>query len=185
MDMMPRLPSFVRRWGVLLVLSVLVGCARGTSTPVFAPPGPGPAPLASPLELSPFASPIPSREMQGAVVLVRNPTPEPGLASVQGILSVNGQAGAGQTLYLAPMIHEGGESLAGVAALDPVRDPRAESDGSGYFAFLRVRPGRYALGILSPAGPVLINRDGQEIIVEAEANHIADLQTVHIVPFGQ
>jgi len=110
-------------------------------------------------------------------------TPQPDLGIVQGMLSINGRPATERMMYLAAIIRTEGETM-GVAALDPVNDPRVESDASGYFVFLAVPPGRYALGINSPIGAVLIRQaDGHEIIAEVQAGEVTDLGTVHIVPF--
>jgi hypothetical protein len=94
-----------------------------------------------------------------------------------------GQPAADQVLYLAKIIHPETEGM-GIAALDPVNDPRAESDTSGYYVFLNVPPGRYALGILSPIGAVLIQQPtGLEIIIEVQAGQVTDVGEVQITPF--
>jgi hypothetical protein len=116
--------------------------------------------------------------------LERDPTPEPGLATVRGELMLNGRPAVGRTLYLAPIIYSEGEGGSEVAALDAATDPRAESDGSGYFHFTGVEPGRYALGINSPIGAVLIRRGDIEITLEAIEDQIYDLGIVRIVPFN-
>jgi hypothetical protein len=111
----------------------------------------------------------------------RDHTPKPDLGIVEGLLSLNGQPAPEFVLYLAPIIATREEME--IASLDAVTDPRAQTDGSGYFAFVDVSPGRYALGIASPAGPVLIRIDGLEIIAEVEAGEITDLSIVPIKPF--
>jgi hypothetical protein len=100
------------------------------------------------------------------------------------MLTLNGEPAAGQVMYLAAIIRPEGEGM-GVAALDPANDPRVESDATGYFVFLDVEPQRYALGIMSPGGPVLIQQDGAEIIAEVRAGQVTGLGTVQIVPFAQ
>jgi hypothetical protein len=159
-------PRYVRlRWILVAVLLVLGGCSRATPTP-SQPPPPSPVP----------ATPAPT-------LIPRDHTPQPTLAVVQGTLSMQGQPAAGHVLYLAKIVHPETEGM-GIAALDPVNDPRAESDTSGYYVFLNVPPGRYALGILSPIGAVLIQQaDGNEIIVEAQAGQVTDLGEVQITPF--
>jgi hypothetical protein len=117
-------------------------------------------------------------------LLERNPTPAPGLATVRGELVVNGKPATGHTLYLAPIIQTGGADGGEIAALDPVNDPRTEPDRTGYFHFTDVEPGRYALGISSPSGQVLIRRGDTEIVVEAQEGEIVDLGVVRIVPFS-
>jgi len=111
----------------------------------------------------------------------RNQTPQPGKGIVQGLLLMSGQPSEGQMMYLAKVIHsaEGFE----VAALDAVLDPRIETDASGFFAFLDIVPGRYALGIMGPSGPLLVNREGKEIIVDVEAEQVSDLGEIRAAPF--
>jgi hypothetical protein len=97
---------------------------------------------------------------------------------------LDGKPAAEHTLYLAPLIATGEELE--IAALDPVEDDRAESDASGIFVFVDVDPGRYALGINSPIGPVLIRgSNGDEIVAEVVAGEIVDLEAVRIVPFAE
>lgn len=99
------------------------------------------------------------------------------------MLLVDDEPAVERVMYLASVINTGGEGM-GVAELEPVTAPRAESDASGYFVFLDVVPGQYALGINSPIGAVLIRGvDGQEIIAEVQAGETLDLGTVQIVPF--
>jgi len=143
------------------------------------------SPLTGTLSSPVFTSPISVPETESKPLLPRDLTPEPGLGTVQGVLYLNGEPATGHILYLAAVIHTEEGGVGGLAALDPIRDPRAESDGSGYFVFLNISPGRYALGINSPVGPVLINRNGREIIAEVQADQITDLAKIQIVPFDQ
>jgi hypothetical protein len=152
--------------GALLLISV--GCSQGT-------PEPPAAESMAESPLLPTAIPI---------LLPRDHTPPPDLGIVQGVLSLNDEPAPERTLYLAAVISSG-EGME-IAALDPVEDDRAESDASGYFVFLDVSPGRYALGINSPIGPVLIRgADGQEIVAEVQAGEVVDLGTVKIVSFNE
>jgi hypothetical protein len=167
------------------LLFILVACSQQTtSAPAITPSDLG-SPLASPTDdaaVSPLPTPVSATP--SPTLLPRDHTPQPDLGIVYGMLSMQGQPAVGQVLYLASIIHT--EAELEVAALDPVQDPRAESDASGYFAFLDVQPGRYALGIGSPGGPVLIRgEDGDEIIAEVQAGQSTDLGTIKIVPFGQ
>lgn len=167
--------------GVLCCM--LVSCT--TSIPLS--PSPKPSQATSPLDPTLRESPLPTPEPSAEALLERNPTPEPETGNVQGILTMNRKPAQGRTLYLAKLIHSasGDTGIGGVAALDPVNDPRAESDMSGYFVFLNVPPGKYALGTNSPIGPVLINRDGEEIYAEVEAGEVTDIGKIVIVPFDQ
>ena len=165
----------VLAWGVLLLL--LVACAQDTPEPevpetrtVTTSPL-SPSATASLAQESPLAAPAP----EGV-------TPGPDTGVVQGLLLMNGEPASGRTLYLAAVVATG-DSM-DVAALDPVNDPRAETDASGTFVFVDVAPGRYALGIDSPIGPVLIRQDDKEIEAQVEAGEVTNLGTVQIVPFS-
>jgi PBP1b-binding outer membrane lipoprotein LpoB len=151
------------------VALLLIGCAQRTPTAIQT----SAAPVAT---LAP-ATPIPT-------LLPRDNTPQPNQGIVEGHLSMNGQPAPHHVLYLAPIIQKEGETM-GVAALDAAQDPRVESDASGYFVFLTVPPGRYALGIGGPSGPVLIRRaDGKEVKVEVQIGQVVDLGDVQIAPFA-
>lgn len=154
---------------LLLGVVALAGCGQATPTPQA--PKPTAEASATP------AVPTPA-------LLPHDNTPQPGLGIVEGMLTLGGEPAAGQVMYLAAIIRPEGEGM-GIAALDPANDPRVESDATGYFVFLDVEPQRYALGIMSPGGPVLIQQDGAEIIAEVEAGQVIDLGTVQIVPFSQ
>lgn len=158
--------SLLAMFASALLLSGFCACSRPTPTPAATVPSPG----STPAEATP-------------TLLPRDAAPKADLGIVSGTLTQNGQPAGGHMMYLAGVIHssEGFD----VAALDAVNDPRIESDASGYFAFLDVKPGTYALGILSPVGPVLFQRDGAEIVIEVQAGQILDLGPIKIVPFVQ
>ena len=163
-----------RRLCVFLALGalsfVVVGCLQRAPTPAV--PEPEPTPVASPTSVMPTPTLLP-----------RDHTPLPDSGVVHGMLLVDDEPAVERVMYLASVINTGGDGM-GVAELDPVTAPRAESDASGYFVFLDVAPGQYALGINSPIGAVLIRGvDGQEIIAEVQAGETLDLGTVQIVPF--
>ncbi len=155
----------------LLALAMLASCSQATPTATL--PKPTPAPSSTSAPPTPF-------------LLPRNHTPKPSLGVVVGTLWIGEEPAGGQTMYLAEVIQPQGDSSMGVAALDPVNDPRVESDASGYFVFLDVEPGQYGLGIMSPGGPVLVRGDdSREILANVEAGKTVALGDVHIVPFGQ
>ena len=159
---------FVLALGLLLLL--IAGCSQ--QTPESAPTD---SPLVSVLA-TPTASPTTLPPLEH--------TPEPGLGIVQGVLNLGDQPATERVMYLATIISS--SEAVEIAALDPVRDPRTETDSGGRFVFLDIPPGRYALGINSPAGPVLIRgADGDEIVAEVQADQVVDLGTVIIVPFGE
>ena len=163
------------------VLVILVACSR--QAPEGTDSGPQASPFVSALAATPFHSPLPSGELPQAPLLERDPTPVPGRGNVQGVLTIDGKPVAGRTLYLASIVDVDSPEMSGVASLDAVTAPRAESDRSGYFCFLDVQPAKYALGIDSPIGPVLIKRGASEIVAKVKENKITDLGEVKIVAF--
>lgn len=175
--------------GAALLILALSGCEQSAGGMQEITPSPfvsivKATPSAAAQAVEPFTSTLPTPETSDAPLLERDPTPEPGMATVRGELVLNDRPAVGHTLYLAPIIHGGGEDGGEVAALDAVSDPRAASDRSGYFHFTNVKPGRYALGINSPIGAVLIKRGDVEITLEATEDQIVDLGIVRIVPFN-
>lgn len=179
----------LRCLGMVLVLAallvVLVGC--GSETPeAVGPQGGGTEEAAQePTPQGALESPLlPTATTAPAAAEPVELTPAPGLGIVKGVLLLEGEPAAERTMYLAALIASG-ENME-VAALNPVEDDRAESDTSGTFVFVDVEPGRYALGINSPIGPVLIRgEDGMEILAEVEAGQVVDLGEVWIVPFAE
>ena len=177
---LPTYRSFVALVAVFL-LFVLVGCASDTPLTPTAETPPQTDVQESPL--SPTVAPVGSSEEATNMSPVDR-TPAPGTGLVQGLLLLDEEPAAERTLYLAPLIASGEELE--IVALDPVEDDRAESDASGVFVFVDVEPGRYALGINSPIGPVLIRgSDGDEIVAEVIAGEIIDLDVVRITPFAE
>jgi hypothetical protein len=115
-------------------------------------------------------------------VLPPNLTPKPDWGLVQGTLTIEDTLAQRETLYLAPMVASG-ESM-GVAGLNTDTDPRAATDGTGTFTFVDVPPGQYALAIISPFGPVVINGpDGKEIVVQVQAGDLTELGVIDITAF--
>ncbi|MBN1317884.1 MAG: hypothetical protein JXA42_20535 [Anaerolineales bacterium] len=140
--------------------------------------------LESPILSSPITTPevLVDSSSEPPIYIPQDQTPQPDTGNVQGELVISGGPATSRVLYLAKVIKAGADSM-GVASLDPIRDPRAESDSAGFFVFLNVVPGQYVLGINSPAGPILINRNGKEIKAEVKPNEILDLGKIEIIPF--
>jgi hypothetical protein len=161
------------------VILLLAACAQGgEATPAVTDSGTqmtSPLPTSTqPAVVAPTAEAVPT--------LAQNLTPQPELGLVHGVLYVDDQPTAGETLYLAPVL-PGGDGMK-VAALDPTKDPRAQTSASGEFAFLNVPPGEYAFGIVGPVGPVLIRgTDGQEITIDVQAGQITEMGTIRVPSF--
>jgi hypothetical protein len=126
--------------------------------------------------------PVASPTAEAVPTVAQDLTPQPDLGLVLGVLYVDDQPKAGETLYLAPLL-PGGDDMR-VAGLDPTKDPRASTGASGDFTFLNVPEGEYALGIVGPVGLVLIRgTDGREITIEVQAGQITDMGTIHVPSF--
>lgn len=165
---------------LLLILGVfaLGACGQEEIATVSAPQTDAVSPLAT---ATAQANLVPTATV-AASSLPPNLTPKPDLGLVQGTLRMDGVLAQDQTLYLAPMVATG-ESM-GVAALSTDTDPRAATDETGTFTFLDVPPGQYALAIISPLGPVVINGpDDKEIVVEVQAGELTELGEIAISAF--
>lgn len=191
---MRRKPFFLSSYRALVLLGVVLSLVLAGCGPAEPPAEVGPAEgevaqedaLHSPL--SPTAEPEEGSAGEpgssGGDLVPAELTPAPDLGIVHGLLLLDGEAAPDRTLYLAALIASG-EQIE-IAALDPAQDPRTDSDAAGVFVFLDMPPGRYALGINSPVGPVLIRGDdGDEIVAEVVAGGVVDLGTVRIVPFSE
>ena len=172
--------TLVRRCVVLLlILGMFALGACGQKTPTVLPTPETEA--VSPLPTA-EANLAPTTTAVATAAVPPDLTPKPDLGLVQGTLLVDGEPGQNQTLYLAPMVATG-ESM-GVAGLSTDSDPRAATDQAGTFTFLDVPPGQYALAIISPLGPVVINGpDGKEVVVDVQAGGLSELGTVAITAF--
>jgi len=162
---------------LILGLFVLGACGQEVATAPAAPE-------------TDTVSPLPTATTQATIepatevpVAPQDLTPRPGMGIVQGTLTLGGEVGEGETLYLAPIVVTG-ESMS-VAGLDTNTAPRTETDATGAFAFLDVPPGEYALALVGPIGPVIVpGPDGDEITVVVQAGEISDLGAIDAPPFN-
>jgi len=162
---------------LILGLFVLGACGQEVATAPAAPETDtvSPLPTATTQATSEPATEVP--------VASEDLTPRPGMGIVQGTLTLGGEVGQGETLYLAPIVVTG-ESMS-VAGLDTNTAPRTETDATGAFAFLDVPPGEYALALVGPIGPVIVpGPDGDEITVVVQAGEISDLGAIDAPPFN-
>ncbi|HUW12370.1 MAG TPA: hypothetical protein VM537_21775 [Anaerolineae bacterium] len=77
-------------------------------------------------------------------------------------------------------VEEGGIAL---AKLDPGSSPKATLDETGYFIFVDVAPGTYALAVaISPANSALVPdpESTAELTIVVAAGEVVHLGTVHI-----
>jgi len=88
-----------------------------------------------------------------------------------------------QTIYLAELLPLEGNTEGGfVPALDLLTAPRTKSTENGFVVMSLVQPGKYALAMMGPAGPILlINADDhKEIILEVKAEEITDIGNITV-----
>jgi hypothetical protein len=66
-----------------------------------------------------------------------------------------------------------------VPAMDPVSSPKDESDDQGNVIISGAKPNRYAVTLLTPVGPILLQDmdTGKDLLVEAKAGEIVNLGT--------
>ena len=90
----------------------------------------------------------------------------------------------GKTFFAAEMLPVEGE-LAGsfVPALDTNTAPGGESDRNGVVTMSLITPGKYALVLMTPLGPILVTEVSTEeaIIFDVLANHVTELETLTVL----
>lgn len=64
-----------------------------------------------------------------------------------------------------------------IPALDQNNDPRGQSDGVGVLVISNITPGKYALTLMTPLGPILVETagDNEPVIFEIVAGELTDL----------
>jgi len=113
------------------------------------------------------------------------PAPAPDTGIVVGSAIWQGsqsQAVSEIDLYLAEVseVEEGGMAL---ARLDPGSSPKATLDETGYFIFVDVAPGTYALvAAISPADSALVPdpETAAELTIVVVAGEVVDLGTIYV-----
>jgi len=94
----------------------------------------------------------------------------------------NGIPASHQGFYLAEMLKaEGQLENMFVPALDTKTAPKDESSDNGEVIFSMVPPGKYALTLYTPLGPILIkDNNADEIIIDIVADKVIDMGTITI-----
>jgi len=95
----------------------------------------------------------------------------------------NGIPASHQGFFLAEMLHAVGQSEnMYVPALDTKTAPSDESNDNGEVIFSMVSPGKYALTLYTPLGPILIHdNNDNEVIIDVVADKVIDLGTITIL----
>ena len=142
-----------------------------------------------PPTVQPQVSPVQSPENASASLPTQaSPlaTPAPTDAPVQpgtGVLKAeihrfDGSPIKGVIVYAALIEDRGGMRL---SAVDPLLDPRAETDGNGQFVIKNLKPGDYALATQSPVGIIMPhNTQGATVTYQVEADKTTDLGRVDV-----
>lgn len=90
-----------------------------------------------------------------------------------------------QSIFLAEMIPFQGGELEGafVPALDLVTAPKGLTNDNGEVIISLIPPGKYALTVLTPTGPLLLMKqeDEKEIVVDIRANELIDLGEIIVL----
>lgn len=89
-----------------------------------------------------------------------------------------------QTILLAELLPLTGGTLEGafVPVLEPSSAPKSDTDENGRVAISLVKPGRYAVTLYTPLGPVILQtEDEKEILVDIVAGEVTDLGKVVVL----
>ena len=164
--------------GALFLLLAVIGCAGQpvTPSPTALPTDVPATPTSTSLAPSPTPSPteVPATPM---------PTSLPTMGTVKGLLIVDTPQEPldDYVLYLAKILKTSSDGLS-VTALDATIDPRATTDVTGNFVFFNVPPASYALALLIPTGPALIQdaKTEKEVVFSVEAGGTVDLGEIYV-----
>jgi hypothetical protein len=172
---------------IILLLSLLSACASTPEPPeatviVATQQQSEETPESYPVPQQPPANnpayPVPEQE---AVPTVVQPeiTPDPSMATVEGVLLYNSKPIPGAILYLSEVVRsEDGE--AGVVAFERSAPTKTFTTTEGEFVFYNIPPGEYGLVIDVIAASYLLSYpDGsEEILVTISSNESIDLGTL-------
>ncbi|MCS7220908.1 MAG: carboxypeptidase-like regulatory domain-containing protein [Anaerolineae bacterium] len=156
-------------WFVLLFAFTLTGCAPWMQA-MPANPEPPEVLTPTPDTALTWTSPIPSPAT----------TPSIGSAPMVGTGTVSGSLDRPDGTPLRKVILYAGaidmHDALRLASVDPLVDPRAETDATGTFVFENLVPGEYALIAQSPFGLVLLqDANGKPIIFQLQAGQVLSL----------
>lgn len=167
---------------LLVLVASLYGCRAEPAPEVSTPSPSGPVPT-SPSSSSPLATPLSGTSPlfpSGAFVPTPIPQPASDKGSVTGRLVdyISGEPALPMVIYLGTLSLidiEGAESH--LVQMQPSSSPDASVDEHGYFAFLDVPPGVYAMVAWTPVNSWVISDPATEldILVTIEANKITEL----------
>lgn len=161
-------------WLVVLFAFVLTGCAPLMQAMPSNPMLPG-ALTPTPDTVLTWTSPI----SPPATAFAVDSAPMMGAGTVSGRLDrLDGTPLRKITLYAGAIDTHNAFRLASV---DPLVDPRAETDAAGTFVFENLGPGEYALVAQSPFGLVLLrDASGSPITFQLQAGQIISLGSLAV-----
>jgi hypothetical protein len=128
------------------------------------------------------ASPTQSKPTQTAMPTPKKAvtTAETGAVKLQLIDIKTGKPIAGQLILLAELLQVQGQLQgAYIPAMDPVSSPKDNSDDEGWVIINGAKPKKYAVTLLTPQGPILLQDmdTNKDLLVEVKAGEVTDLGT--------
>jgi hypothetical protein len=170
---------------LVLLLAVTACTSSGTST-TEAPSASTPVESVDGYPVEEFTSAYPLSDVQGREefensLLPAAPapetSPEAGALTLR-LLYMDGEHPVrGQLFFAADMIPVEGIDEAFIPAVSPMEDPAANSDSQGQLTMSLVPPGKYALSVMTPQGPVLVEdlETLETIVFDISAGELLDL----------
>lgn len=151
---------------VLFITILLAAC---TGVPPTAQPQVSPI-----LQAETTIASLPAQASPLATPALADAPAQPGTGAVKAeIRRFDGSPIKGVIVYAALIEDRGGMRL---SAVDPLLDPKAETDGNGQFVIKNLKPGDYALATQSPVGIIMPHsKEGTTIIYKVEADKTTDL----------
>ena len=187
-----------RKTAILLILSVfflLAACTSGAvTTPVptagGSPGGLGPGDPGYPAPAT-YEPPYPIESNEGEI-FEQNLTPDapaPAFSADSGALTAtllypeDGRPVRGQLFFAATMLPVQGVEDGFIPALDTAADPSGTTDSHGVLVISNIQPGNYALTLMTPLGPILVESEAAQdsILFEITANELTDLGEIVVL----
>ncbi|HID64258.1 MAG TPA: hypothetical protein EYP49_16185 [Anaerolineae bacterium] len=163
----------MKHLGIVILLTLLIGLSacntEPTSEVAFESPLARTSPLVTPTTGAFVPTPIPS------------PPPDKGAITGRFVDYISGEPAMEMVIYLGELSPLGtGDSDSHVITMLPSSSPSTTTDKHGYFAFLNVEPGTYAMVMWTPVNSWVVSDPETEldILVTVKAGATTDLGEV-------
>jgi hypothetical protein len=177
---------------LLILIALLAACTAPTATPAptaTTVPGSEPGDPGYPAPEN-FEPPYPI-ESSGSEIFEQSVTPnapppvfstETGAMTITLVYPDGERPVRGQLFFAASTLPVPDLEGAFIPALDQLTNKSGHSDGVGVLVISEIPPGRYALTLLTPLGPILVENSSskESIIFEIVANELTDLGEVAV-----